>query len=145
MGAIGLLWNINNQPTCCKISKFVFLFVYYSSDGNLVIYQLVWSIVGTHCRKGPTILLQTMIMMIAQCPWRSGKMLLSFTEYQFQTYLEGFIAKSLVDVSCTAKEPTGSVAVYGQGNTSLQLQFSSGRTSWSLRVWLLKFNIPCFF
>ena len=23
------------------------------------------------------------------------------------------------DVSCTAKEPTGSVAVYGQGNTSL--------------------------
>ena len=22
------------------------------------------------------------------------------------------------DVSCTAKEPTGSVAVYGQGNTS---------------------------
>ena len=24
------------------------------------------------------------------------------------------------DVSCTAKEPTGSVAVYGQGNTSIK-------------------------
>ena len=45
-------------------------------------------------------------------------MLLSFTGYQCQNCLEGLIAKSLVDVSCTAKEPTGSVAVYGQGNTS---------------------------
>ena len=62
--------------------------------------------------------LQIMIMMITQYPWRSGEMLLSFTGYQCQNYLEGFIAKSLVDVSCTAKEPTGSVAVYGQGNTS---------------------------
>ena len=68
--------------------------------------------------------LRTMIM-IAQCPWRSGKMLLSFTGYQCQNYLEGFIAKSLVDVSCTAKEPTGSVAVYGQGNTSFN--YISGR------------------
>ena len=25
------------------------------------------------------------------------------------------------DVSCTAKEPTGSVAVYGQGNTSKKI------------------------
>ena len=57
--------NINNQPTCYKISKFVFLFVYYSSNGNLVIYpQFSMEHHGYTNAKG----LQTMIMMIAQCP-----------------------------------------------------------------------------
>ena len=79
--------------------------------------------------------LQTMIMMIAQCPWRSDKTLLSFTGYQCQNYLKVFIAKSLVDVSCTAKEPTSSVAVYGQGNTSLRKTHAKMRIAkWEKRV-----------
>ena len=31
---------------------------------------------------------------------------------------KGLLPSLWYDVSCTAKEPTGSVAVYGQGNTS---------------------------
>ena len=31
---------------------------------------------------------------------------------------KGLLLSLRYDVSCTAKEPTGSVAVYGQGNTS---------------------------
>ena len=32
---------------------------------------------------------------------------------------KGLLLSLWYDVSCTAKEPTGSVAVYGQGNTSI--------------------------
>ena len=131
MAAIGLLLliyrNVNNRLINQHAAKSWNLFVCFFflnwciivQSGNLVIYPREFTLIRCTNAKG----LQIMIMMmIAQCPWRSGKMLLSFTGYQCQNYLEGLIAKSLVDVSCTAKEPTGFAAVYGQGNTSLLLK-----------------------
>ena len=45
-------------------------------------------------------------------------MLLSFTGTNVKIIWKGLLLSLWYDVSCTAKEPTGSVAVYGQGNTS---------------------------
>ena len=46
-------------------------------------------------------------------------MLLSSQGTNVKIIWKGLLLSLWYDVSCTAKEPTGSVAVYGQGNTSL--------------------------
>ena len=57
--------------------------------------------------------LQTMIMMIAQCPWRSGKCYSRSQGTNVKIIWKVLLQSLWYDVSCTAKEPTGSVAVYG--------------------------------
>ena len=63
--------------------------------------------------------LQTMIMMIAHAHDDWVKCYSRSQGTNVKIIWKVLLQSLGYDVSCTAKEPTGSVAVYGQGNTSL--------------------------
>ena len=71
---------------------------------------------GTQTQRAYKLYLDAMIMMIhddlVKCYSRSQGT-------NVKIILKVLLQSLWYDASCTAKEPTGSVAVYGQGNTSI--------------------------